>query len=521
MRNKLVSKVRQIAVYLGALFLVAAFGCGPKSPMRANAPVEPEKEIEFESEAKPTVVIPPTQNDVQYQPVPSTITNNNNIQIILGAAEIQNAKISYTSIDGKMQITGNVVMLNDSKEKIAEKTFTLKGSHLKNESNITLHDEIESSTDKKITVKAVAHCLAVTANNNVDCSQVVVDVYILFNNKYYTEQLEIKKPEPVRPPQTPPQDPTPPDTAPAPVQHEDEDQVDNQQSEEGDDSIDGRFEGGAATVDLPALFNDKPPVVPPPETPTSPPSSSDNTQAPTTPTKPPQDRPLNPDLQQTQNGDVRPINQAIGFPDAGSLRNATSILTRQQALNKKAFFEVVAPDRKKHFATYEMAEMITRVGEQLNRQYTKKLYVSNISAINGGKLRPHASHQNGLDVDLGYPSDVATLKFPLVVRMSTGEYFSKNYSIEKTFNLFKYMFSQKDILVDRIFVDAKIKKALCDFAIAKNEFQTEAKDVVRSMFQNLQHVRGHGDHFHLRIKCSKYDPGCRGRIYRKMETCGK
>jgi murein endopeptidase len=57
--------------------------------------------------------------------------------------------------------------------------------------------------------------------------------------------------------------------------------------------------------------------------------------------------------------------------------------------------------------------------------------------------------------------------------------------------------------------------------MAKNEFESESKEVVKAMFENIQHVNGHGDHFHLRIKCSKFDPACRGRIYRKMETCGK
>ncbi|MBY0452585.1 MAG: penicillin-insensitive murein endopeptidase [Bdellovibrionaceae bacterium] len=39
------------------------------------------------------------------------------------------------------------------------------------------------------------------------------------------------------------------------------------------------------------------------------------------------------------------------------------------------------------------------------------------------------------------------------------------------------------------------------------------------MFSNIQHVSGHGDHFHVRIKCSKRDAGCRLRIYRKMPAC--
>lgn len=511
--------VRQfLFVYLGPLSLMFVMGCGPK-PNHANNP-EPEKEIKYESEAKPTVVIPKASetNNIQYEAPPRTIINNERTPIILGEAELRGAKISYNSTDRKMQITGVAFMMNDKKEKMGEKSFSLTGIHKKEETTFTLSEEIGTEGDKKISLKAVAHCLAITASNNADCSQVAVDVYILFNNKYYTEQIELKKPVA----QSAPSLPTPAPALPAPDQHEDEDQVDTQQSEDTDGSIDGRFQGGAETVDLPALFSEPPKPPPPPReeevpSPAATPNSGDSTQA----TKPPADRVLNPDLQQTRNGDVRPVNQAVGFPDAGSLRNSTSILLRQQALNTKAFFEVVAPDRKKHFATYEMAEMITRIGDQINREYSKKIYVANLSAAKGGKLSPHASHQNGLDVDLGYPSDTANLKFPLVVRIATGEYFSKNYSVDKTYSLFKYLFSQKDIAVDRIFVDQKIKKSLCNFALAKNEFKAEAKEAVKSMFENIQHVTGHGDHFHLRIKCSKYDPACRGRIYRKMETCGQ
>jgi murein endopeptidase len=512
--------VRQfLFVYLGALFLMFMMGCGPKS-LNANSPQEPEKEINYESEAKPTVIIPQSseQNNIEYQTLPKTIINNDHTPIFLGLAKLKNAKISYNSINRKMQITGIALLTNDKKEKIAEKSFTLIGTHKKEDTTFRLSEKPESSGDKKVNLKAVANCLAQTASSRLDCSQVVVDVYIKFNNKFYTEQIELKKS--IAP--IPPVLPTPAPKTSSPEQNEDEDQVDTQQAEDTDGSIYGRFQGGAQTVDLAALFSEpQNPPNPPTEEDAPPSASSPNSGDDTKTSKPPVDRILSPDLQQTRNGEVRPINQAFGFPDSGTLRNSTSVLQRQQALNTKAFFEVVAPDRKKHFATYEMAELITRIGDQLNREYSKKIYVSNLSAAKGGKLSPHVSHQNGLDVDLGYPTDLAHLKFPLVVRMTTGEYFSKNYSIEKTYNLFKYLFSQKDILVDRIFVDQKIKTSLCKFAMAKNEFESESKEVVKAMFENIQHVNGHGDHFHLRIKCSKFDPACRGRIYRKMETCGK
>ena len=98
-------------------------------------------------------------------------------------------------------------------------------------------------------------------------------------------------------------------------------------------------------------------------------------------------------------------------------------------------------------------------------------------------------------------------------------YYPANYSVEKTYNIFKFLFKQKDIGVDRIFIDQSIKTALCTYAKSKGETRGAEKDFVKNMFENLQHVYGHGDHFHVRVKCSQFDPGCRARVYRKMEPC--
>lgn len=222
---------------------------------------------------------------------------------------------------------------------------------------------------------------------------------------------------------------------------------------------------------------------------------------------------------QTPEGIIRPVGQSIGFPEAGSLRRSTSLVSVQQALARKAFFEVVAPERRKHFATFEMAELLTRVGQYTNQTYNKKLFVGNTSLVNGGKVSPHASHQIGIDVDLAYPTTLPGVKFPLVVRMTPRTYFPRNFSVEKTYDLFKFLFKQTDIGIDRIFVDQSIINSLCAHAIAQGETRGANKDFVQNMFANLQHVKGHGDHFHVRIKCSKRDPGCRSRVYRKMPAC--
>lgn len=479
-------------VYAMGLALALA-GCGPHSKSKINAPASPTQEIKYEGEiASPTVAIPKA-NDVKYQSLPKKIINNSKIEIILGEAELENTKISYNSKERKMIITGQVIMMNDSKEKIAEKSFSLIGIHDEGQSLFKLKNEFENETDseKKLLVRAQANCLGSANDNEINCAHVVVDVFISYDNKYYTEQIEVNRTAP----KSAPPIATPAPAIDMPIQNETEDQVNMQQSEGIDDSINGRYQGSAEIIDLEQLFSKEEPA-----------------------TKP-KVKPTNPDLKQTQSGEIRPVNQAIGFPDSGRLRNSTSLLTRQLALKKKSFFEIVAPDRKTYYATYEMAELITKIGELLNKQYTKKLYVSNLSAINGGKLNPHLSHQNGLDADLAYPTNVPDIKFPLVVRMDNEAYFPKNYAIEKTYNLFKYLFSQKDIEIARIFIDKKIKKDLCSYAIEHKELQSEDRNIVQQMFENLQHVKGHGDHFHLRIKCSKSDPTCRSRVYKKIEGC--
>lgn len=490
-------------VYAIGLSFLLLTSCGPQSKLHTAA-LAPAKEINYENEtASPTVVIPkPTSpNDAKYQPLPKKIINKSKAEIVLGEAELHNTKISYNSKERKMIITGQAIIMNDSKEKIAEKSFSLSGVHDENQNQFILkEDELDNktNTENKLFVGAQANCLGSADNDEINCNHVLVDVFISYNNKYYSEQIEMNRLalKPIIPIVTPPP------SVEIPVQNENEDQVEVQQPEGIDDSIEGRYQGSAETIDLEQIF----------------PKEESAPAAPDAITKP-KDKSINPDLKQTKKGEIRPVNQAIGFPYAGRLRNATSILTRQVALKKKAFFEVIAPDRKKHFATYEMAELITKIGELLNKKYTKKLYVSNLSAINGGKLGLQLSHQNGLDADLAYPTNVPDIKFPLVVRMKTDEYFPKNYAVEKTYNLFKYLFTQKDVEIDRIFVDKKIKYELCRYAIEHNELQSQDKNTVQHMFENLQHVNGHGDHFHLRIKCSKFDEACRSRIYKKIEGC--
>ncbi|AGH95346.1 penicillin-insensitive murein endopeptidase [Pseudobdellovibrio exovorus] len=562
-----------------SVFLLFA-SCAPQG--NSQNKFGPDPIVNFNEEAKPTNIIPPPQNGVEYQQPPEVLTNSNGDEIQLNRTQLTSPRVHYTSSDRKLVVTANVAILDENRQPVIEKSISLSGVHSTNEMSFLLSDEIPS-TDPKLKIKGLAHCLSQTRSQQVSCEHVIVDIVVSYDNKFYSEQIEVDRTKPSTPPSelTPPSNSspqqngngntvTPDDDSSDTDDNTDEDEDADQsgmQDEGSDGAAPGRYEGGLNTTNLREIFTTPAPSTPAPSTPappaeappqTAPPSAPQETPpaptptpvppatpapqpapapvapaptpAPAAPAEPPaqpkdstpntgnkQNRPLTPDTTQTPRGEVRPRNQAVGFPNRGRLQNATSMMTRSEALARQAYFEVAAPNMNKHFATYDMAEMIVRAGAFMNLNYTKKVYLSRVSARSGGRLPPSASHQIGNDVDLGYPTDTAN-KFPLTVN-NRGSHLDRNYSVEKTYNLFKYLFSQTDIKVDRIFIDQKVKNALCAHAKSKNELNGSDKDLVKRMFDNLQHVRGHRDHFHLRIKCSSHDPGCRGFNYRKIDSC--
>ncbi len=585
-------KQTTVRLALSAMALVA-FSCQPVSRTHPRptataatkaAPIIEEELISTSDESNDGPIV---KNGVTYQAPPKKISNPHG-DIILGRSKMEKTKIIYDPSTNELTLSGSVRILDENKNEIGRSDFNLSGHHDDDDSKFVLRptSNAKSNSFESPLVRAKVTCLARAADGSADCSKAFVDFFIRYKSVDYTEQMELaqkqKAPEVKSQPSTPTPSPAPvPTPTPDPEQTETkkeksedkppaastEDVNDDLQSEGKEESIDGRYQGHAETVELDKIFEgDEAPktaATPAPETASTPtPTPTPTTDAkpeatpqttpqpevkpeakpevkpevkpspakpnPTTPVpvapKPPaspdkKEKPISKDLQQTKNGDIRQINQSVGFPDNGNLRNATSLLAKQQALNEKAFFEVASPDRKRHFATYEMAEMISRLGQVLNETFHRKLFVGNISAQAGGKLSPHLSHQIGIDADLGYPTAQQSVKFPVVVQMSSRQFNSGNFSVEKTYELLKNAFSQSDIKVDRIFADRTIKKALCEYAQSRHEFNSSDKDVVTKLFSSIDHVDGHGDHFHLRLKCSAYDPGCRQKIYAVNKGC--
>lgn len=174
---------------------------------------------------------------------------------------------------------------------------------------------------------------------------------------------------------------------------------------------------------------------------------------------------------------------SVGFVHAGRMVNAVRFPDGPDWI-------VVSPE--KAWTTEETVHYLTQVIRELRGRYPDAplLRVNQISARDGGYIRPHKSHQNGRDVDLGffYPGGN-------VVRAREREKY-----IDPVMNwaLIRALVTHADVQV--ILVDRRVQKVLYDHALKIGEdkawldslFHAGAKSI-------LQHARGHRDHFHVRF----------------------
>lgn len=457
----------------------------------------------------------------KYEPQPTEIKTKTG-RLILGQTQFSDIKYIYDSQTNEMTINGGLILLDKNQKELTQLNFKLHGVRKDKSSVIQLAPE-NSSTDAPI-LRAKVTCQNQDLNDSDDiyCQEAIVDFFILYKKQYYTDQFETHQSAPKNIFNT---ETTHESTTAEPVTELNELQI------EGDDeSLDGRYEGQVQTTNLVELFEDKiltdikPDTKPQTKAESVPEIRSQNPPTTKKPESPISEKFLSTQYKQTADGQIRAYNQAFGFPNDGYLRNATSLKQTLLLLKDKKYFEISAPQRERYYGTFEMSQMLTAMGQFLTTRFDQlKLYVGNISAKNGGYLSPHRSHQIGMDADLAYPAQSKSIaeknNFPVVIKKGSQQLNKSAYSTEKTFELLKFTFEQQDTPVARIFIDRHIIKDLCTYAISKNEFNGKNKATVIKLFQNIQHVDGHGDHFHLRMKCTDSQPACREKIYVKSLDC--
>ena len=176
---------------------------------------------------------------------------------------------------------------------------------------------------------------------------------------------------------------------------------------------------------------------------------------------------------------------SVGKPTRGSLFGGVELRESEGIAREGAY----------GWGTELVIRSIERAVREVRRCFpeTPKLRVGDISRDKGGWLRPHASHQSGLDVDVGY-----------YYRVPAGWYekaTAKNLDLPRTWALVRAFVEGGN--VDTIFMDLAVQRVVKAYvATLPNEEQP-----VEEWFQSptkkdttIRHAWGHATHFHVRFR---------------------
>lgn len=439
-------------------------------PNQTSYEKQPEKIIK--KTLKPTVSLIEDNNEKPYEKPLDQIQNGEQ-KLIVGSTQLTEMQYTLDPENKLITITGHLDIINPQNKNIkVSQKFELSGEFKKTSNRIILKPK---NKNEKIDIRAVATCFKKT--NSIDeiiCSSSLVDFFIKYENEYYTDQFESviataeKQKSEIKSDPEINLDVKTDSLAQPNLEDQNQDEV------EGDDgALIGRYEGQASTIELTKLFQNE---------------SRETKEKDIT----------NPEItvSKDQNENLILANQAIGLPEKGRLQNPSFLLTHMKFNNLNGLINISESKKHHYYGTQEMMSVLEGLARKSYHFDQNKIYVTRISAKHGGPLPPSVSHQHGMDADLTYPN-----------------------TAEKTLELFKYLMQQKIAPVDRIFVDQTIIEQLCLKAIQAGKFEGSEKADYETLFQNMQHVKGHKNHFHLRLKCVPNQPQCRHKIYRKMQNC--
>lgn len=195
-------------------------------------------------------------------------------------------------------------------------------------------------------------------------------------------------------------------------------------------------------------------------------------------------------------------NQVIGLPNSGSMEKASNLKSIVTAGQLPVSF--VHPYRQRYYGSFEMMETLIKlaaVSKAMPRG--ANLWVGDVSNKNGRRIQDsgHKSHQNGLDVDLGYAMTRGqTGGFTDIVTDGGG--LIADHQMAETWGQFKAVWDMK--VTDRIFIGATVKRHVCRYAKKVGDYEQYGQ-----LLRHLRPTPGHDNHYHLRIKCTPNQPRCR------------
>jgi penicillin-insensitive murein endopeptidase len=190
--------------------------------------------------------------------------------------------------------------------------------------------------------------------------------------------------------------------------------------------------------------------------------------------------------------------RVIGFYAKGCLAGAMAL-----PINGPTW-QVMRLSRQRNWGHPDLVQLLERLSAEGKKRGWRGLLVGDLSQARGGPmLTGHTSHQVGLDADIWLtpmPDRELTLRereemsATMVVAEDRKDVDPKVWT-RAHFEIIKA--AAEDTVVERIFVNAAIKKALC----------REAGDD-RDWLHKVRPYWGHDYHFHVRISCPDDSPDC-------------
>lgn len=164
--------------------------------------------------------------------------------------------------------------------------------------------------------------------------------------------------------------------------------------------------------------------------------------------------------------------------------------------------------RNRGFGSFDLVQVLRETARQMQELFPSidRVQIGDMSAEHGGFISGHASHQNGLDADVAFLRLNRTEQDP---ESTSGfhESFVHNGFLTPNFDLARNWAYAKLLVatgrVQRVFVNEVVKRGLCAYVAAQGGLETE-----RETLRRLRVIRGHTDHFHVRVTCPAQSPDC-------------
>jgi len=188
--------------------------------------------------------------------------------------------------------------------------------------------------------------------------------------------------------------------------------------------------------------------------------------------------------------------QSVGRPDRGRIANAT-----QLPING-GLYTVRNPDHS-WGSSHAITLLARSIQEFRTTGFSGEVVIQDMSRKNGGRFRPHRSHQSGRDVDI---------RLPLRSGLTMGTIPTEAHHVDwdATWALMRAMLATDRVRF--IFLSRPRQKQLYEAALRAGATKEELEPLLQfprhSKTAVIRHSRGHTKHFHVRFSCGPDEPAC-------------